>query len=172
VSRGYSSDFTRRYKAPTNAPIVVTGSTHQNSTAGEYLYLYDNRLSIFIQESGTRADLGRQGSKIWKSSVLSQDEFSALTILIASKAGDLKDEYQFPGYGGPDGVTYTGDMNTLITIDYQGINRTVRAANYLSAYSNYFKGTYAGMPSPLAELCQKLNEISMNTEEFYRQAMP
>jgi hypothetical protein len=154
-----------------NAPVIVMGVTHQNSTTREYLYLYDNRLVIFLQEAGVRPDLGREGSRIWKTGVLSQNEFNDLMSLITSKTDELKEAYQFPGFSGPDGNNHTGDMNSLISINYQGIQKTVKAANFLSAYSDYTTGTYAGMPSPLAEICQKLNEIGTKAVEFYHQTI-
>jgi hypothetical protein len=145
------------YPETTGAPILSMGAEHESSKTNEYLHVFANRVALVSEEYKD------QGVRIWKSAYLSEAD------LLTSKAGSLNNEYAYEGYGEPNTQLDYGDMDIVLTISYQGINKTVKAANYLSKYSNISAGTYAGMPVPLAEICQKVNTIMSGTTEVYRE---
>ncbi len=151
------------YPETTGALIMSLGAEHESAKTAEYLYVYANRVVLVSDENKS------QGMRILKSAYLSEADFKGLTDLLSSQAGSLKSEYAFEGYGGPDTQLNYGDLDVLLTINYQGITKTVKAANFLSSYSSYSTGTYAGMPSPLAEVYQKLSTIMAGTTEIYRE---
>ena len=156
-------------KAPQGVPAFSLGTVNRNASTGSHLYIYENGCVLGTQDASTRQDLIRPGFRIWRCLQLTQAEFAGLADFIQANAAGLETAYKFPGYTGPEGTSFTGDMDTALVIKYQGINKTLSALNYLSPYSDYFAGTYAGMPSPLGEICQKLNEIAVKTQEFNRE---
>jgi hypothetical protein len=156
-------------EVPQGVLAFSLGTVNRNATTASYLYIYENGSVLRSEEASPRQDLGRPGFRIWKCLQLTQAEFAGLADFIQANAAGLEVAYQFPGYAGPGGTPLTGDMDTGLVIKYQSVNKTVSALNYLSPYSDYFAGTYAGMPSPLGEICQKLNEIAVRTQEFSRE---
>jgi hypothetical protein len=152
---------------PQDPPIVVMGTQLEGAGTNEYLYIYPNKLVVDVLES-PEAEQGRQWFRIWKSYVMTQGEYDELTSLISSKAGELEEEYQFIDPETQQ-VSTQGDRDTVLAINYQNINKNVKAANFLASYSSYYAGTYAGMPDTLAEICQKLDEVGAKAVEFYRQ---
>lgn len=154
---------------PQGSPVIVMCSASRNASMNNYLYIYAGREVIAVFEGEARPDLGRQGFRFWKKSLLPAEQFDNLVRLFEDKQAKLNDNYRFAGYPNVDNTTMTGDMNTYLSIDYKGITRNVEAVDYLSSYSSYFNGTYAGMPSPLAEICQKLNEIALTSQTVLRE---
>jgi hypothetical protein len=154
---------------PQGSPVIVMCTASRNASIKDYLYIYSGREVIAVFEGEARPDLGRQAFRFWKKSLLPAEQFDSLVQLFEDKQAELKDNYRFAGYPNWDNTTMTGDMDTYLSIDYQGITKNVEAVGYLSSYSNYFNGTYAGMPSPLAEICQTLNDIALNSQTVLRE---
>lgn len=154
---------------PRGSPAIVMCTASRNASTYNYLYIYADRGVIAVLEGGTRPDLGRQGFRLWKKCLLSEERFDSLVQLFKEKQAQLNDNYRFSGYPNVGNTTMTGDMDTWLSIDYKGITKSVVALDYLSPYSSYFSGTYAGMPSPLAEICQSLNDIAVASETVVRQ---
>jgi hypothetical protein len=154
---------------PQGSPVIVMCTASRNASTYSYLYVYADRGVIAVFEGGTRPDLGRQGFRFWKKSLLSADRFDSLVQLFKDNQARLKDNYRFAGYPSVDNTAMGGDMDSYLSIDYKGTTKSVVALDYLSAYSSYFSGTYAGMPSPLAEICQVLNEIALDSPTIVRQ---
>ena len=154
---------------PRGSPAIVMCTASRNASTYNYLYVYADRGVIAVFEGGTRPDLGRQGFRFWKKSLLSAERLDSLVQLFKDNQAQLNDNYRFGGYPNVDNTTMTGDMDTWLSIDYKGLTKSVMALDYLSGYSSYFTGTYAGMPSPLAEICQTLRDIELNSEIVVRQ---
>jgi hypothetical protein len=156
---------------PQGSPVILMCSASRNASTKNYLYIYSGREVIAVFEGEARPDLGRQGFRFWKKSLLRSEQFDSLVLLFEDKQAQLNDKYRFAGYPNVDNTTMTGDMNTYLSIDYQGITKNVEAVDYLSPYSSYFSGTYAGMPSPLAEICQTLNDIALTSQTVLREIL-
>jgi hypothetical protein len=154
---------------PAGSPIISMKTEDDNVSTQEYLYIYENREVMLIWDIEKRPGLGRNASRIWRQGSLTQDEFDNLIQLFKDNIGQLQENYQFPGYGSAETGMFTGNMNVTISINYQGMSKTVIAKDYLSMYSSYSSGTYAGMPAPLDRIAEKLNEISMSTVEISRE---
>jgi hypothetical protein len=154
---------------PTGSPVIVMCTASRNAAMNNYLYIYAGRGVIAVFEGGARPDLRRQEFRIWKKSQLSAERFDSLVQLFKDNQARLNDSYRFSGYPSVDNTTMTGDMDSYLSIDYKGLTKSVLALDYLSSYSSYFTGTYAGMPSPLAEICQTLRDIELNSETVVRQ---
>jgi hypothetical protein len=159
----------REITVPQGSPVIVMCTASRNASTYSYLYVYADRGVIAVLEGGTRLDLGRHGFRFWKKSLLSEERFDSLVQLFKDNQAQLNDNYRFPGYPNVDNTTMRGDMDTYLSFDYKGITKSVLALDYLSAYSSYSTGTYAGMPSPLAEICQTLNDIAVTSQTVVRQ---
>ena len=145
-------------------PVISMEVNNGNAGSHSNLYINQEGAVIDIEIGDAQPDLGRQAFKIWKKSQLLQTEFDSLISLFKDNIDNLKNNYQ----GSSDGIQY-GDMDTVLSISYQGMTRQIVATGYLSMYSSQLQETYAGMPSPLDKICQRLNEISVKTIEFARE---
>jgi hypothetical protein len=154
---------------PQGSPVIVMCTASRNASMNNYLYIYTDRRVIAVFEGLARPDHGRQGFRFWKKSLLSAQQFDSLVQLFKDKQAVLNDNYRFPGYQVVENETMKGDMDTYLSIDYKGITKSVEALDYLSSYSSYFSGTYAGMPSPLSEICKTLNDIALASETVVRE---
>jgi hypothetical protein len=159
----------KEISVPQGSPVIVMCTASRNASMNNYLYIYSDRRVIAVFEGGTRPDHGRQGFRFWKKNLLSAEQFDSLVQLFKDKQAELNENYRFPGYPNVDNTTMTGDMDTYLSIDYKGMNKSVEALDYLSSYSSYFTGTYAGMPSPLAEICKTLNDMALASETIVRE---
>lgn len=156
-------------KIPESASAVYMKVTHRGASVHNYLYVYEDGSVIDIEEIDTRPDLGRQGTRVWRRGKIELEDFTDLIKLFKNNDGLLAENYQFPGYASTDNRTFTGDMDVFLSVNCQGVSRTVTATDYLSPYSDYYTGSYAGMPVPLDGICEKLNKIAIETKEVTRE---
>lgn len=156
--------------SPDGNPVIVMKTTLLGAGTQSYLSIYPDGTVINIEEAGLRQYAAMSGptSRIWKTGKLEATELSSLMQFIGDNADKLEAVYQFPGIVTPTGII-SGDMDTVLQIDYQGISKTVLALKYLAPYSSLYLGTYAGMPSPLAEVCEKLSNVAITTSEVTRE---
>ena len=154
---------------PAGSPIITMKVTNRNASSHQYTYVYEDKTVLSLDIGDTRADLGRQGFRIWKYGQIQPEEFNGLIQLFRDNISELEENYQYSGYSVSDGQTMLGDMDTTLSINYDGMVKEIFAKDYLSLYSSYYPGTYAGMPSPLDEICKMLWHISTETAEFNRE---
>lgn len=159
-------------QTPPGPPIVILNTFSHNASTCDYLYIYQDGSVIAVYEGLERDDLGRPGFRIWKAGMIDPQQIESLSALFAESVHTLQDSYRYSGYGSAETGFHTGDMDIYLKYDYQGIRKTVRAYDFLSMYSSYYAGTYAGLPSPMAEICEKLERISLETPQVLRQDIP
>jgi hypothetical protein len=159
-------------QSPPGSPIIILNSFSRNASTCDYLYIYRDGSVIAVAEGQKRTDLGRPGFRIWKTGKIEASQIKLLSEIFKESIPSIQDNYHYSGYGNAETGLYTGDMDIYLKYDFQNIQKTVRAYNFLSKYSSYLAGTYAGLPSPLAEIYEKLNRVSLETLQVMRQDIP
>lgn len=147
---------------PQGSPFLTMNTFNNNASTSSCMFVYGNKIVVKVE------DITDQKLRLVKNYQMTQIEFDDLILLLNEKGGELNSVYQFEGYDGGNGTKIFGDMDVYLSITYQNISKSVIAQKYLSPYSDYHAGTFAGMPSPLADIYQKLYDISLKTQEIAR----
>ena len=164
----YYNSPTNKVPAPLGSPAIEMRIGRLMAGASSYLAIYEDGTVINAEESGLRPP-GAKAVRVWKTGTLQKEEFNALIQLFKDKANELQDTYRFDGIKNPDGSISSGDLDLTIFIDYEGLNKVVRAGLYMSPESSLFYVSYPDMPSPLNEIYERLRAIALQTEEVARE---
>jgi len=164
----YYSSPANKVPVPSGTPAIVMNVGRTMAGALSYLAIYEDGTVINVEESGLRPP-GARATRVWKTGTLQKEEFDSLIQLFADNANELEETYRFDGIKNPDGSTSSGDLDLTIHIDYQGLNKMVRAGLYMSPESSLFYVSYPDMPYPLNEIYERLRAIALQTEEVARE---
>ncbi len=155
-------------------PIISMEVTDDNVGSHDNLYICEDGSVYLFRELEARPDLGRGWSTTYYKGQLDASAFANLIQLFQDNVDQLQDSYQYSGYDGGTGTVIKGHMDTVLAIKYQGMARKITANDYLGMYSSYLSpdSEYAGMPSPLDQICRRLSQIGALTAEFYKETTP
>ena len=164
-----SNSLTPRIPTPEGEPAIVMKTTQIGGGSESYLSIYPDGTVINIEDIRLRQSTAEYPpARILKTGKLTGAEYASLTQFIKDNADKLETYYQFPGVVNASG-TIMGDMDIILQLDFDGVTKSLQAVKFLAPYSNLYLGTYAGMPSPLAEVCERLNNIAIGTTEISRE---
>jgi hypothetical protein len=172
---------------PSGVTTGVTSSTITLPQTAPVIVMDDNRMMQFptsihhhlaIYEDGTifyYEELPPEGPdvkviKVWRSGNLSKESLASLAQFLKDKSAELKDVYQFPVIPEKEKSLAKMDQEIIISINYQGVVKNVLAQGYYLAYSSYL-GPHLDIPSPLYEICERLNNIAQETKEVSRETV-
>ena len=156
---------------PDSTPIISANISHVMRGEFNLLSIYEDGEIIYIEEKGLRMPSPEYPpTRIWRTGQISSEELSSLINFFRDNHFDeLNDHYKFPGIPVEGSGTGFGDMDGTISIDYQDLHKTVRAAQYISHDDGM---TYPDMPYPLNEIYRKLRDIAVNrTAEVARESI-
>jgi hypothetical protein len=154
---------------PEGSPILVEDLWFVMRGRFDRLYFYEDGNIVFTQDINLRIQTPQAPpTRIWRTGKLDDSELEqVLGFFRLTEFAALEDEYQFPGKQREDGAMEAGDMIFTVSIDFDGVNKSVTAANYLTPDNNE---TYPDMPYPLNDIYVALkNVVSDSTVEVARE---
>jgi hypothetical protein len=166
----YYSSPAHKVPAPSGSPAITMRAGRLMAGALSYLAIYEDSTVINVEESGLRPP-GAKAVRVWKRGKLRKEEFNSLVQFLKDNANELEETYRFAGIKNPDGSTSSGDLDLTIVINYEGLNKMVRAGLYMSLESGLFYVSYPDMPTPLNEIYERLRDIALTTKEVARETL-
>jgi len=129
-----------------------------------HLTIYEDGAVRYIKEKGLRFPTpGSPAIRIRRAGQLPEEELGSLIEFFRDSHFDRLDEsYSWSSIP-------QSDMDCIISVNYQGMAKTVKAGGYLTPDDGM---TYPDMPYPLNEIYRKLKNIAENsTEEIHRETI-
>jgi hypothetical protein len=139
-------------KVPDEKPVISSEAKYANNGERERLFIYNDGSVIFIKGDN---------SQKWQTGKLSSSELTGILNLVGKpEFAALASQYQFLGDNTTDGKPRVGDLDYVIAVNHNSLQKSVSFVDY---YSPDQKTVYPDLPYPAADIYQKLKEVVAST---------
>jgi hypothetical protein len=155
---GLLANQPKAVRVPNEFPAIAADATYKTSGDRDRLYIYKDGYVLFVEDRGyTEAG---NFTRTWQTGQLTDGEVAELIDLVKKPEFEaLANQYRFVGDNTSAGISRIGDMDYVVSVNYQNLRKIVSLVDY---YSPDHANVYPDMPYPLGEIYQKMKEIAEN----------
>lgn len=160
---GLLANQPRTVRIPNEFPAIASDATYKESGDRDRLYIYKDGYILFVEEKGS-SEAGNF-TRTWSTGQLIEGELTELMNLAKKTEFEtLANQYRFVGDNTSTGTPRIGDMDYVVSVNYQNLRKIVSLVDY---YSPDHATVYPEMPYPLGEIYKRMKEIADNKTEIF-----